>query len=83
MPAFLLVARVGRLYLPFPWFLLWMILLPLSVAAWVVGETAHAIGDRRVSALRMAPAAAWALTLLHGLRIDIRSEAERIYLAWI
>ncbi len=86
MPALLFVMRIGRVFVPLPWFPLWLVALPLSLAAWFVGEGARVFTRARwTDWARMAPRAAWLITALHGLKVDISGSdrGENVFLMWL
>lgn len=84
MPAFILLARIGWFPVVLPWFLLWLVLIPLSCLAWAVSVVAGVFPDSRWPAvLRTAPRLALATANLHGARVSVRSDEASFSLAWI
>jgi hypothetical protein len=84
MPAILMVLRVGRWIIPLPWFLLWVILLPFAILAWLAGLAASLFSDRwEFRALVQAPRALYMIMSLSGMRCDVTSEGRRMAVAWI
>lgn len=84
MPAFILLARIGWFPVVFPWFVLWVVLIPLSCLAWAVSVVAGVFPDsRRLALLKSAPRLALAAANLHGARVSVRSDEASFSLAWI
>lgn len=84
MPAFILLARIGWFPVVLPWFVLWVVLIPLSCLAWAVSVVAGVHpGSRRLAVLRTAPRLALAAANLHGARVSVRSDDASFSLAWI
>jgi hypothetical protein len=84
MPAFVLVLRFGGWIVPLPWFLLWLVLLPFGILAWLTGVVASLFTDRWIfRALLQAPRALYVITTLSGMRCDITSSGRRFAAAWI
>jgi hypothetical protein len=84
MPALLLVLRIGRIVLPLPWFILWLILLPFVPLAWLTGLIGSLFSDRDVFRFLMAaPWVYWMLIALHGTEVRIESQRENILVKFI
>ena len=82
MPAFFLLIRMGRLILPLPWFVFWLLLLPLVPLAIIVSPFFRSRYYGRV--LQNAHLAWWAVMALHGLKVDVNSrDGHGIYLAFV
>lgn len=84
MPAFLLLAKVGRVPLPIPWFPIWMILLPVSCLVWLSAEVAGVfVQSRALRLMRDAPRMALALSVVHGMRVQIVTGGKSFSLLWM
>jgi hypothetical protein len=85
MPALFVLVRVGSIYFPLPWFLVWVLLIPLTLCAWLVGSCARAFTSRwQYRALEQAPRLLALITLLHGMVIDITdSRGKGFALVWV
>ncbi len=84
MPAVLLLLRIGRVVVPLPWFILWLILLPFVPLAWLVGLIGSLFSDRDVFRfLMVAPWVYWMLISLHGTEVRIESGKENILIKFI
>lgn len=84
MPAFLLILRMGWMVIPLPWFLVWLILLPLGILAWLVGLIASLFSSKwEFRALTQALRVLYLLMSLSGTRCDVSSEGRRFAVAWI
>ena len=75
MPAWIVVLWIGKIPLPLPWFLLWIILLPLILLAMIAGTLARLVDS--CSRWGEAMQESWRILLLliclHGLKVDVRS----------
>lgn len=82
MPAFFLVVRIKRFLLPLPWFIFWLLLLPLVPIAMLISPFfRHEYYGR---ALQNAHLAWWIMVGLHGLKVDVNSrDGEQIYLSFV
>ncbi len=84
MPAVLLLLRIGRVVVPLPWFILWLVLLPFVPLAWLVGLVGSLFSDRYVFRFMMAaPWVYWMLISLHGTEVRVESENENILVKFI
>jgi len=84
MPALLLIMRIGRIIVPLPWFVLWLILLPFVPLAWCVGFIGSIFSDRDVFRfLIAAPWVFWMLMCLHGTEVRVNSKKECILIKFI
>ena len=84
MPAILLLLRIGRVVVPLPWFILWLVLLPFVPLAWLVGLVGSLFSDRDVFRFLMtAPWFYWMLMSLHGTEVRIESKNENILVRFI
>jgi hypothetical protein len=84
MPAFLLILRTGRMIIPLPWFLVWLILLPFGILAWLAGLIASLFSRKwEFRALTQALRVLHLLMSLSGTRCDFSSEGRRFAVAWI
>ncbi len=82
MPAFFLLIKIGRMILPLPWFIFWLILLPFVPLAILVSPFFRSEEYGRV--LQNAHLAWWVLAALHGLKVDVNSrDGQRIYLSFV
>jgi len=82
MPAFFLLIKIGRMILPLPWFIFWLILLPFVPLAILVSPFFKREDYGRV--LQNAHLAWWVVTALHGLKVDVNSrDGQRIYLSFV
>lgn len=83
-PAFFVTVRAGKALIPLPYFALWLIALPLALLAWPVGMAGSLVGGGFVfRALSQAPRLWLILCCLHGFRMDVRSDENRIYLSFV
>jgi len=83
-PAFLLLARFGKVTLPLPWFAVWLVLLPLAAAAWPVGVLGSALGWGRPFRLLAQSPRLWLLSCcLGGLRVRVRSDDRRVCFSFV
>jgi hypothetical protein len=83
MPAFLLILRTGRMVIPLPWFLVWLILLPFGILAWLAGLVASLFSHKwEFRALTQALRILYLLMSLSGTRCDVSSEGRRFAVAW-
>lgn len=85
MPATFVLLRIGWLVLPLPWFLLWVVLSPLALLAWLLGAVGTAISGRwEYRTLLQAPRVLLLLVMLHGLCVDVReSEGRSFAISWV
>jgi len=84
MPALFLILRFGRWGIPLPWFLVWLVLLPFAVLAWLFGLAATLFSDRwQYRALVQAPRLLQLLVFLSGTHCDVSSDGRRFAVAWI
>ena len=82
MPAFFLVVRIKRFLLPLPWFVFWLLLLPLVPLAILVSPFFRHEDYGRI--LQNAHLAGWVMVALHGLKVDVNSrDGEGIYLSFV
>lgn len=82
MPAFFLLLRIGRVILPLPWFVFWLLLLPLVPLAMMASPF---VRDREYgNIMRNAHLAWWIMVALHGLKVDVNSkDGESVYLSFV
>ena len=84
MPAILLLLRIGRVTVPLPWFILWLILLPFVPLAWFVGMVGSIFSDRDIFRFLMtAPWVYWMLISLHGTEVRVQSGNDNILVKFI
>ena len=84
MPAILLLLRIGRVTVPLPWFLLWLILLPFVPLAWLLGMIGSIFSDRDLFRFMMAaPWVYWMLVSLHGTEVHVNSSTENVLIRFI
>ena len=82
MPAFFLLIRIGRFPVPLPWFILWLLLLPLVPLAILVSPFFRSEDYGRV--MQNAHRAWWVLVALHGLKVEVNgSSGEQVYLSFV
>ncbi len=82
MPAFLLIFGIKKVKIPFPWFLIWLLLLPLVPVAILISPFFRKKPYGKI--LQNAHLGWWVLVNFHGLKIDINSKSnDRIYLSWV
>ncbi len=82
MPAFFLVVKVLGVPIPLPWFLLWLLLLPLVPLAILISPFFG--GSHHGNLLRNAHLAWWILVSLHGLKVDVNSrDGHGVYLSFV
>lgn len=82
MPAFFLMIRIGRIILPLPWFVFWLLLLPFVPLAIVISPffSKQYYGN----VLQNAHLAWWVVTALHGLKVNVNSrDGHGIYLSFV
>jgi len=83
-PAFLLLARFGKVTLPLPWFAVWLILLPFALVAWPVGILGSALGGGRAFTFLGNAPRLWLLSCcLGGLRAGVRNDGRRICFSFV
>lgn len=88
MPALLLVLRIGRMPfpVPFPWFLVWVPLLPFALLGQAAGSVASVFNGKRSTALAALAGSMriWGLvTCLHGLEVMVRSSEDNLVFRFI
>ena len=82
MPAFFLLIRIGRIIIPLPWFVFWLLLLPFVPLAVLISPFFSRKDYGRV--LQNAHLAWWVVAALHGLKLDINSrDGQQIYLSFV
>jgi len=82
MPAFFLLMRIKKFVVPLPWFIFWLILLPLVPIAVIVSPF---LRNRELgSIMKNAHLAWWVLVALHGLKVDVNSKnGDRVFLSFV
>ena len=84
MPAVLLILRIGRVVVPLPWFLFWVILLPFVPLAWLIGLMGSLFSERDLFRfLVIAPWAYCVLLCLHGTELRIESRNANVLVRFI
>lgn len=82
MPAFFLLLKIQRVIIPLPWFVFWLLLLPLVPIAVIVSPFFQKKEYGRI--LQNAHLAWWIMVGLHGLKVDVNSKnGDRIYLSFV
>ncbi len=82
MPAFFLIVKVGKVPIPLPWFLLWLLLIPLVPLAILISPFLPRSDQRKL--LRNAHLAWWIIVSLHGLKVDVNSRDDHgVYLSFV
>lgn len=82
MPAFFLLLRIQKVIIPLPWFLFWLLLLPLVPIAMTASPFFRKKDYGNI--LRNAHLAWWVMVGLHGLKVDINSKnGDGVYLSFV
>ncbi|MCD4707941.1 MAG: hypothetical protein K8S62_09405 [Candidatus Sabulitectum sp.] len=82
MPAFFLLLRIQKVIVPLPWFIFWILLLPLVPAAMIASPFFRKKEYGNI--LQNAHLAWWVMVGLHGLKVDINSKnGDRVYLSFV
>ncbi len=82
MPAFFLLIKVRKVILPLPWFILWLLFLPLIPVAILISPFFREAEYSTI--LRKAHLAWWITVALHGLKIDVNSkDGDTVYLSFV
>ncbi|PIE52568.1 hypothetical protein CSA37_06000 [Candidatus Fermentibacteria bacterium] len=82
MPAFFLLIKIRKVIIPLPWFILWLLLLPLIPVAILISPFFREAEYRVI--LRNAHLAWWTTAALHGLKIDVNSkDGETVFLSFV
>lgn len=85
MPAMILVLRIGKVTVPLPWFLVWLLAAPLALLAWMAGSVGLLFLPRSYS-MRVA-CQAWRVVLLamrlHGIRVHVDTEDQEVLVQFI
>jgi hypothetical protein len=85
MPACILLFRIRKLILPLPWFILWLLLAPIVLIGWFLGNIGL-IFDPDNYPLKAA-SESWRLLMLlmslHGTEVKVDTNAEHIQLKFI
>jgi hypothetical protein len=84
MPAILLLLRIGRVTVPLPWFLIWLVLLPFVPLAWLVGMIGSIFSDADLFRFfTAAPFVYWMLVSLHGTEVRVDGSGENVLVKFI
>jgi hypothetical protein len=84
MPAILLLLRIGRVTVPLPWFLIWLVLLPFVPLAWLVGMIGSIFSDVDLFRfLTAAPLVYWLLVSLHGTELRVSGSRDNVLVKFI
>jgi hypothetical protein len=85
MPAFLLILRIGKVTVPLPWFLIWLLAIPFAILGWFVGNIALFFFPD--SYFMRAAANAWRAVLcvmfIGGLKVKVDSSEEKVLVQFI
>ena len=82
MPAFLLLIKIQKVMIPFPWVLFWIILLPFVPIAMIISP--FFARKEYGNILRNAHLAWWVMVGLHGLKVDVNSnKGDSVYLSFV
>ncbi|MCK5842127.1 MAG: hypothetical protein KAH31_08165 [Candidatus Sabulitectum sp.] len=82
MPAFFLLIRIQKVMIPLPWFIFWLLMLPLVPVALVASPFFRRKEYGNI--LKSAHLAWWAMVCLHGLSVDVNSKSgDRVYLSFV
>jgi hypothetical protein len=84
MPALILIIRKGGLVIPLPYFLLWVLLLPVLPLLVLMGVVGNVLSDRVEFRLMMRMDLLFRLLVcLHGLRIRVENGRTRMCLSFV
>ncbi len=82
MPAFLLLVKIKKVVIPFPWFLLWILLLPFVPIAIIISPFFRRKEYGNI--LKNAHLVWWAMAGLHGLTVDVNSKkGDSVFLSFV
>ncbi len=85
MPAMIMILKIGKVTVPLPWFLLWLLALPLAVLGWLVGNIGLVFFPESYSmrAASLSPRVVMLLLSLHGLELKVDSSSENVLIQFI
>lgn len=85
MPAWILLMKIGKVPLPIPWFILWLVLAPLVPVAWMLGTIGRLLGLKGlvIGILEESWRLFLMITCLHGLEVNVRSSEEKVRFSFI
>lgn len=84
MPAFLLILRRGHLVIPLPYFLLWVLLLPLLPVLMLVGVVGSVFSERVEFRIMTRMDLLFRLfSCLHGLRVKVGEGRDRLDMRFV
>lgn len=85
MPATILLLKIGKVPVPLPWFIIWLLALPFAILGWLVGNIGLVFFPRSYSML--AASQLWRVVLLmmsvHGMKVHVDTEQEEVLLQFI
>lgn len=85
MPAMILLLKIRKFIIPLPWFLIWILAIPLAFPAWLVGNIGLLFFPRSYS--MRAASQAWRVVLLtmrmHGIRVEVDTSDADVLIQFI
>lgn len=85
-PALLVIIRIGRYLIPFPWCFIWLFLLVLLPFAMATGYIGASVSENEIfEKLKKAYLLVLFLIGMHGLEVDVNlvRQGKRVYAKWI
>ncbi len=85
MPACILLFRIRNIIIPFPWFVVWIILSPFVFLGWLAGSIALKLNPDSYSMI--VARESWRILILmaglHGTEVKVSTNKENILIKFI
>lgn len=85
MPACILLLRIRNFFIPFPWFIIWVFLLPFVLLGWFAGNIGLIFNPD--SYFMKAASQSWRFLMLlmhlHGTEVKVNTSEENILIKFI
>jgi len=85
MPALLLILRIGKVTVPLPYFLVWLLAIPFAVIGWLVGLAGVLVkpGSWIMRVCRQAWRIPLLLMRMHGTEVRVDGPDARVMVKFI
>ncbi|OPL18909.1 MAG: hypothetical protein AVO35_02975 [Candidatus Aegiribacteria sp. MLS_C] len=85
IPAMILLLRIGRVPVPLPWFIIWLLALPFAILGFLAGNIGLLFSPGSYAML--AASQMWRVVLLmmsvHGMKVHVDTADEQVLLQFI
>lgn len=85
MPAMILLLKIGRVPIPLPWFIIWLLALPFAILGFIVGNIGLLIFPGSFAML--AASQLWRVVLMimsvHGMKVHVDTDEEEVLIQFI